>query len=420
MSHWQAAYQRYLTLGLSGVEAFACLEQALHLRLTQLAVLPVRLTDLERWQKQMYNALSSNAFATPLPDGAAERSPARQSEVGSQAFSLNALQTLWERYLGQRPELEQRFSELGGDSLAALQMKAALEHSWDLDVPLPLLLEDLPLEAFYQRLVQQQSAPATEHKTAGADKQGKTEAGETQAHVLIPLNRNQGRPLYFVHAISGTVFPFQEMAQHYRGPLVGVQSHGLSQGRPFSDIEEMAAAYCRAIERDTAPPYKIGGWSFGALVAFAMARHWYQRQLPVQELILLDMRAPDQQGELHLDEGALTERFETDLAGLGLSNSAMEREFCETLRQIFQAHVQATQSFQASVLPIPARLWVAREGFGQTHAEADLGWGSYLPQLKRVQIPGDHYSCLHEANVLGWLEQLNASAVQGEASPETD
>lgn len=422
----QWAYSQYLALGLSGPEGWECIEKALGQASAQLAVMPVALAELSQWQNQLVRAFSGQTEA--LPESVQEtgrqefQRPGHKSKrAPSEPLTSTVLREMWAQYLGQRPADSERFSDLGGDSLAALQLKAQIERHSHSEVPLALLLEDLPFAQFAERLFAleaektktSQASPRISSEQDTAVKALLDARGPTQpdAELLVPLNRaalqNAGTaPLYFVHAISGTVFPFQDMAQHCTRPLLGLQSRGLSQGEAHRDIETMATAYCQAVEGHSSPPYLIGGWSFGALVAFAMARQWLQRGISVQELVLLDMRAPEPQG-VQLDEGALRERFETDLAGLGLNRPA-ERDFCEQLRAIFEAHIQATQSFQASPLELPARLWVAEQGFGAESDDPALGWHTYLPRLNVQRIPGDHYSCLHPEQLRLWQHQLNA------------
>lgn len=398
----RSPYGAYLQLGLKTAEGCAMLEAALQQGVASLAVQPVALSNLQRWQARLFNGKLPSEGQLP-PEGSQQHPVISAAPAQASAALYPLVREVWARHLGQIPGDQERFSELGGDSLAALQVKAVLENEAGLPVPLNLLLEDLPLADFIKRL--QASAPILP-------------APETQtSELLVPLNSGQTPPFYLVHAISGTVFPFQHLARQLQRQLVGVQAQGLSQGQPQTDIEAMARSYCRAIESRSAPPYSIGGWSFGALVAFAMARHWLARGLAVEQLVLLDMQAPHPQHGLQLDTTALRQRFEADLSALGLtadSASASGQGFRERLYQLFSAHVQASQSFRPSVLELPAHLLVAEaephhaahQGAGQQALPDDLGWRAYLPRLRVSRIPGDHYSCLHPDQVLAWKDFL--------------
>ncbi len=395
----QQAYQRYLDLGLTNAEAGPRFAQALALGLPGLELQALTPHSLERlWG----TATAPHAAMATLP---AEALPV-------------AVLDLWQRYLGQAPTPSQRFSDLGGDSMAALQLKAAIEQELGLSVPLALLLQDLPFAAFVQAL-----SPSD----TSASEADRTEAAIPD--VLVPLNEvpsgsRRAEALFFVHPISGTVFPFQHLAQALSRPLVGIQSVGLlhetatGQHTPHTDIEVMAQVYCQAIEAAGYPaPYAIGGWSFGALVAFAMARHWQQRGVAVSELILLDMVPPDPQ---QFRAEVLQAHFEADLARVWPEGAAQDAAqtlspaqfaFKQRLEGIFQAHVQATQSFVPSPLSVPARLLRAQAGLAEasttTSTDALLqAWHPYLADCTLHEIPGDHYTCLAPEFVKHWASHL--------------
>lgn len=397
----QAAYQRYLDLGLTNAEAGPRFAQALALGLPGVELQVVSLHGLERlWAAETVD--SPTVAVTPSAEGL----PA-------------ALQALWQRYLGQVPRPSQRFSDLGGDSMAALQLKAAIEQELGVSVPLAVLLQDLPFGDFVAALT------APKAVDPAADPAADSEA--PCLDVLVPFNKVPSGPrraetLFFVHPISGTVFPFQHLAHALSRPLVGIQSVGLlhetptGPGSPHTDIEVMARVYCQAIEAAGYPaPYAIGGWSFGALVAFAMARHWQQRGVPVSELVLLDMVPPD---PVQFQAEALQAHFEADMARVWPEGSAQDAAhtlspaqfaFKQRLEGIFQAHVQATQSFVPSPLSVPTRLLVAQQGLAASPSptvQARQAWQPYLSALTVHEVPGDHYTCLSPESVVHWASAL--------------
>lgn len=399
----QAQYQAYLDLGLSNALAGERFVQAL-----ALGVPVVAIHNLDVTQLPFFNTALSTASPLKPGEGASRRLSWMPSQISA----------LWERYLGQVPADHQRFSELGGDSMAALQLKSALEQELRLEVPLSLLVQDLPFSAFVEGLVSDGEPSRTSPSTA----------------VLVPLNEvptgeRRAESLFFVHPISGTVFPFQHLAQAVERPLIGIQSVGLfspsastpSSGlSPHTDIEVMARDYCQAIEAaGYTAPYAVGGWSFGALVAFAMARHWQQRGVAVSELILLDMLPPDPQA-FHPE--VLQAHFDADVARLWPEStagnlSATQQAFKTRLETIFKAHVQATQSFVPSALSVPTQVLVAQQGLIEATessnrcAYAQQAWEAYLTNLTVRSVPGDHYSCLSPEAVAQWATWLEPKQI---------
>ncbi|PKL78510.1 MAG: hypothetical protein CVV27_03205, partial [Candidatus Melainabacteria bacterium HGW-Melainabacteria-1] len=370
----QPLYRQFLELGLDPEGGCRALEQVLiqskTTGLRQILVSPVSLSQLERMQSQaLARVLGSDAPSTAAP---------APTEMAKGELE-NLISVAWEQLLGVLPGRAMRFSELGGDSLMAVQMKALLEMELGQELPLGPFLQDYPLSALAAAL------------------RGETGPNE---HLLVPLNGvKTGPPLFMVHAISGTVFPFRHLAEVLTRPAYGLQSRGLAGNVPHRELAAMARAYRQVIEAQAEPPYTIGGWSFGGLVAFEMARQWQAEGRPAAQLILLDMQAPDP--DQALDEVGLRQRFEADLAGLD-GQGAQAGKMKDRLWRVFAAHVQATRDFEPTVLNLPTLLLVAEKGFGATHPEPDLGWSPWLPQLKVQRIPGDHYSCLDPANLAAW------------------
>jgi thioesterase domain-containing protein len=81
-------------------------------------------------------------------------------------------------------------------------------------------------------------------------------------------------------------------------PVYGLQASGLEDGEPADTrIEDMAACYVEAM-RSVQPrgPYCLGGYSFGGVVAFEMARLLQAQGEQVALLALFDTYAPHMPG----------------------------------------------------------------------------------------------------------------------------
>ena len=387
---WQPLYRQFLELGISPEQGCQATGQALELLTTlatpQLLVSPANPAALAKLQAQALEAARRPLPArAPKPSGQATATPKAKPEGPLESL----IARVWETCLGVESGRDDSFSALGGDSLMVVQMKALLEQELGQELPLGPFLEDLSLARLARAL----------------DGEAPSE------NLLLRLNgpfqgAPESRPLFFVHAISGTVFPFRALAEALPRPFYGLQSRGLlgsgAQARPHAEITSMARDYCQVAAQQSPPPYTVGGWSFGALVAFEMARHWQAEGRAIEKLILLDMQAPAPGEILDIDEAGVRERFEADLRGLGPQAERMK----DRLWQIFEAHVGASRSFRPEVLNLPALLLVAEKGFGATHPLPDLGWGRWLPNLSVKRVPGDHYSCLEPENLRAWVGLL--------------
>lgn len=112
---------------------------------------------------------------------------------------------------------------------------------------------------------------------------------------LVPLQSRGLRPPFFcVHPWAGVVYPYADLAAGLgvEQPFYGIQAVGLYQ-EPHTSVEEMASHYLEALRGvHPAPPYLLGGWSLGALIAFEMAQQLTRVGEKVALLAIIDMPAP--------------------------------------------------------------------------------------------------------------------------------
>ncbi len=215
------------------------------------------------------------------------------------------LAKIWEEVLGvPRVGIRDDFFELGGHSLLAVRLTARIEQE---------LGKALPLTALFEG--------GTVEKMAALIRDGETGT----ASALVPIQANGTLPPFFcVHPAGGDVLGYAALARHLGPdqPFYGLQSAGLTGGRPLSDVAEMAAAYLEEVLRvQPRGPYRIGGWSLGGLIAFEMARQLRERGEEVALLAILD-GAPEYGGEeeselrLLLDVAAYVENLSGRELGL--------------------------------------------------------------------------------------------------------
>ena len=110
---------------------------------------------------------------------------------------------------------------------------------------------------------------------------------------LVPLQPEGFKPpLFCIHPAGGTVFCYMNLARSLAPdqPVYGLQASGLEPNEPVAtSLDQMAKEYLAAI-RAMRPhgPYHLLGWSFGGLVAQAMARRLREMGETVAVLALLD------------------------------------------------------------------------------------------------------------------------------------
>ncbi|WP_051777480.1 non-ribosomal peptide synthetase [Streptomyces violaceorubidus] len=127
---------------------------------------------------------------------------------------------------------------------------------------------------------------------------------------LLPLRTGGGEtPLFLVHAVEGLAWPYSALTRHLGGdfPVYGLQSAGLDGVTPLPErIEEIAADYVERVRAvQPAGPYRLVGWSFGGLVAHAMAVRLQHASERVELLGMLDTHHPGAHGGPEPDEAEI-------------------------------------------------------------------------------------------------------------------
>jgi acetoacetyl-CoA synthetase len=172
------------------------------------------------------------------------------------ASTAERVRAIWEAVLGiQGVRDEDDFFALGGTSLQALRVFTLIRDRLGVDLPLSVLIE-APTVAELATVVEN---PAQHFQPLVLMRQGSE----------VP-------PLFLVHSIWGDVLGMRQIAMAMASDVsvYGIRARGLNKGEePQRSVEEMAETYVRVI-RDLQPegPYRVAGHSFGALLAFEIAR----------------------------------------------------------------------------------------------------------------------------------------------------
>ncbi|MDA3633107.1 thioesterase domain-containing protein, partial [Rhodococcus sp. C-2] len=196
------------------------------------------------------------------------------------------------------------FFELGGNSLVAARVAARLSAAVSVEVPLRLIFATSTVSELAERI-------------ALGIRVGFDAKTDDALRTLLPL-RTTGSdvPLFCVHPLVGLAWPFAPLAAVVDRsiPLYGLQSPVLTdeafQGRSLDDY---ADRYVDEITRvQQSGPYRILGWSLGAIIAQAVAAKMEERGEIVEALILLD-GSPETR-----DESEHAVQVRAELAAMGI------------------------------------------------------------------------------------------------------
>jgi thioesterase domain-containing protein/acyl carrier protein len=319
------------------------------------------------------------------------------------------------------------FFDLGGNSMSAVRLMARVQKEFGQGLPLSILFQQGTVEHLAAILRQPSVSEAWSHVV------------EIQRGDLKP-------PLFFVHAAGGNVFSYVRLANRLGPdqPFYGVQASGLIAGqRVYDSIEEMAARYIDAI-RLVQPrgPYFIGGWSFGGIVAFEMARQ-LGMQGQTAKLVLVDTSAAIGRTMPVDDDPALALGFARDL-GINLDDQAASYDELQQLTSAEQLRWVLTQAIVTHVLPPdyeflqiqqyfavykanlvawakyrpevysgPITLFRASDRPLENYLDPTMGWNELASgEVDLHTIPGGHYSLLTPPNVGLLAEELKRSLTQ--------
>ncbi|MEM7587786.1 MAG: AMP-binding protein, partial [Acidobacteriota bacterium] len=287
------------------------------------------------------------------------------------------------------------FFSLGGHSLQTILLVEKLVERFGRRLPLSTVFRAATVE----RLAALMRLPAAPTSSSF----------DTDASPLVALQTGgQQTPLFFVHAIGGTAMAYRELAGALgdRRPFYGLEARD-SIG---ATLETMAHQYLDALRHVTPRgPYLLGGWSFGGVLAFEMARQIEAAGETVDLLLLVDAFAPRLDDRRQVSEQDLRAAFHRDLARQGGLPEGIDASLFEPYFAIFRSHHEAILRYH------PAGPVAARTLLFEASERPDLpplveGWRPWLRSEPTVeQVAGDHYSLLSLPSVTTLASRIAAS-----------
>jgi amino acid adenylation domain-containing protein len=343
----------------------------------------------------------------------------------------------------ERVGVEEDFFALGGNSLQVMRLIAKIEHE------LPVAAELEIAAVFLAPTPRRLAAHLRSHGAADAPAAvtaGTVAPAATATSRLVRLGgdpADRSRPaLFLVHAVEGTVAPYAPLAALLADAytVYGIEAAGLQTGStPISSLPAMVEHYLGLV-RSAQPdgPYRLGGWSMGAVVAHELARRLEQEGEEVVFLALLDAPYRVPQSESGPEQGAearavarfaadvarsmgwtppgseigdsaaagstaqdpdplgrLAARFDEEIGGgrLEAMRAEMERRY-----RVFRAHTEALSGYNPSGPVRVAPLLVAADR--SPNAKFIPDWSALCAgRAMTVIVEGDHYSFLRSPDV---------------------
>jgi pristinamycin I synthase-3/4 len=216
--------------------------------------------------------------ALPVPDYGGGRGGGRGPRTAREALLCELFADVLGLPPGRMVGIDEDFFELGGHSLLAIRLVGRARTMLGCDIELGTVLANPTVAG----ILAGQEAGAPEIPTL-----------RSTLDVLLPI-RSQGSrsPLFCVHPGLGVSWGYAGLAGWVGPdlPIYGLQAQELTNGgHPPVSVTEMALDYLTRV-RAVQPqgPYRLLGWSFGGLVAHAMAVALRSEGERVQLLAILD------------------------------------------------------------------------------------------------------------------------------------
>jgi amino acid adenylation domain-containing protein len=344
--------------------------------------------------------------AMPAPQ-AADFAEANEYVAPSSELEANLVK-IWCAVLGkEKIGIRDNFFDLGGHSLLAARLMHRIEQTLGQRLPLAALLQAPTVEQFATLLRQE---------------------GWSASWSSLVAMRSEGSraPFFCVHGVGGNVVGFRDLVRHLgpEQPFYALQPQGLDGQRPcVSSVPEMAESYLREIRRvQPEGPYRIGGYSFGGLVAYEMAQQLRAQDQEVSLLALFDTYPGKMESrtsqlrnltKIPLKEAAMFLIKKGSFVLMTL-RKRLELSFLpRPLRNVRRACASAAAAYNVEPYAGQVTLFRVKEkSVGSLDDPYAIWWRVAAGGVDLREINGDHLSLLKEPQVRFLAEELNRSLDQ--------
>ena len=316
---------------------------------------------------------------------------------------------IWEEIFGiDTISIKHDFFELGGNSLLAVKIMAAIQRKTGRRLPLSTLFENTTVAGLAKKL--------------SSDKEEKWQA-------LVPIKTTGSKlPLYIIHGAGLNLIFFKSTTEYLdeEQPVYGLQAVGLNKKtKPVSSFEEIAKIYIsEMLESNPEGPYNLVGYSMGGIIAFEMARQLIAMNKIINFIGVLDTYVhtrEDKDGKLNKIKRQMNKlpflagsfiKYPKETIAYQLSwltkkvfkkkhnKDVVDTDFLTKDEiAIYEAYENAQKEYVLKPSDIKVTVFRVEKRLYFLHDRITLGWKKFAKKgVSVIVVPGDHRTFLYKPN----------------------
>jgi thioesterase domain-containing protein/acyl carrier protein len=318
-----------------------------------------------------------------LPDVLAAGPDLRRDRVKPRTTTEKKLLPIWQEILGLSAlGIKDDFFHLGGHSLSAVKVLMKVRKVFKAEVSLPAFFMNPTIEGLARQI----------------------ESAHEPGRVAVCLQRGRKTriPFFLIHGAGGEIHAFKGLVRGLdrTQPFYALRPGNRRAGASFPSIEALARRYLSEIKAlQLRPPYIIGGWSLGGLIACELGCLLQSQGAEVAGVILLDThyaprRPSGKKPSFYYLEKAKEEiraREQYHAAGARLD---LESPEAGLILDALADHLRAEDRYVLKPLRAPLAFINPAEAAGTREQKNRLAfWRKYARAGLSVQrTPGNHFS----------------------------
>ncbi|KAG6810939.1 Type I Iterative PKS [Tricholoma furcatifolium] len=314
------------------------------------------------------------------------------------------------------------FDDLGLDSLGSIEALHAFKSCFDLELSNRLFMSlrtprALQTYLFSQLLKSSNVSSEKPERNLSNMRLTNTEAISVilrfDENPLVVQSSDSGlHPLFLIHDGGGLVNYYERLPSLGRSTWA-IHNPNFSTSHPWDSVEEMAKVYSHYIANTTFGPLLVGGWSFGGVAAYEVARQLELMGRSPQGILLIDAPNPNPTAQTPLSSDAGAALIDSVL---NLEGRSTNSEVGRLMKAQFSLNTQLLRTYkpQRFLHDCPPMIMLrCREGYNppgvqvpawlsdRSRPEAAIAQWKTLTKspIKILDIPGHHFQPFHRGNI---------------------